>query len=86
MWRDTSRTPKLFFFDGSCITLPFLVFCLHMSKATLIGLVVVAIALELLRRRGINHKVLFWSMRQALHGGYRPTKVTLRTYKRRARW
>jgi hypothetical protein len=85
MWRNTSRSPKIFFLDGICFV-PMMLFAVHMSKATFIVLLASVVGLELLRRRGLTYGVLGRLILRKINGPFRPAKNSLRTYKRRARW
>lgn len=86
MWRNSSRNPKVFFLDGFSLAIPMTIFALHMSKVTFGLLVGSALLLELLRRRGLTLGVMARLILRKINGPFRPTKTSLRTYKRRARW
>ena len=85
MWHNSSLKPKLFWFDGSMFSFV-VIFSIHATKITFSILFAVAVALKILDRRGITLRIMFYTVRRCIVGNYRAVPISLRTYRRRARW
>lgn len=85
-WRDSSKT--VCFFGGiDAVCLVPLFISIPAKSAFLFGVaVVMGVVLYVLKSFGITYQIIFRYIRRKIHGDYRFSYITLRTFRRRARW